>query len=341
MAQRQSQSRDQSQEQVQGRRQRKARLHRVMIQGGLDDLDLQDASLFTPGLIGDSDCPDPDDCVDSDLMLEEEGGSAGDDADAVVDAGPDEDELPDDDEGTLGMSFSDIASGSSRVVLMRLRRTHTGAEAVPCMETRSAKTREALVELQGFIDSVFAQKPESVSKEDWEWLLRPDTFDRNTSEETARTLLLLTRIGIAVSQHFAVRDAYSTTVKNHDARRLRSKFAALPCGTPFNLGLLIRDGRRRGRRGGSASNSELLGLCKVPDGLMLPCLRLILEEERKLGKAKSDHELTGVFGQRLEALGIAISEIDESDVGHLRTRLQHGGVVFPNKRERQRWYSDP
>lgn len=308
-----------SQDRSQSRGQKRTRDMRI----GLDDLDVSEAFDEMPGPEPASQDLGAEDDADGDLMLVDGDDPDADDAVLSVES---EEETP---AAAPGDTRLEELLGARRpVVVLRLQRVGDDLQAQPTLEPRTEAAEQALQALCRFVEGVFRTGRSRLSEDQWDQLLgaRPATWGQR--------LLALAALRVSPSD---------SEVGNYSSRV--GKFAALPDGTPFHLGLLLRDGR--GKKG-SPRPDDRITFEDLPRARQLQLVRQILRDEARGTIPKAQHKALSdadVFQQvlfRLEEDGLQLAVPPDAEwkdkMSRFRENLKKDGLghIFPKAADRDR-----
>jgi len=315
-------SQSQSQNRSQGRGQKRTRDMRI----GLDDLDALEPFDEGPGPeLASQDLGGEDD-ADGDSMLVDMDDY---DADGVALLGESDAETPT--ESSAEVVLDELLGAQRPLVILRLQFAGEEIHAQPTLEPHTEEAAEALQTLCRFVEDVFHAGRSRLNEAQWDQLLglRPATIGQR--------LLALA----------ALRESPSESAAANYSSRL-GKFAALPDGTPFNLCLLLRDGRGKRTRptpGGPPAFEDL------PRARQLQLVRQILRDEatgvipKSQGKALSDAEVFQHVLVRLEGEGLHLAVPRQAEwkdkMSRFRESLKKDGLgdIFPKAADRDRQYA--
>jgi hypothetical protein len=192
--------------------------------------------------------------------------------------------------------------------------------------------RDAVEELLALTENVFQRGREQLTGPEWQALLGlvPAT-------PTVR-LLLLSRIAIVGSDKVPLANTASFQPNNRGLERYAGKLALLPDGLPFSLRLLVKGSAPAQRSRDPEMANHPFGA--LPEAVKLLALRRALAAEAAEGTARTDEDFRALLGQALSDLGLDIPRPFWKHVEMLRSNLTRRGLpdVFPNARQRQRWY---
>lgn len=259
---------------------------------------------------------------EGDDWLEDEPEDDEEDADEATEAGYEETSQ---DDGPLALA--DLLGSRPPRVHVRLVRCASGELRVePCVEGRDEATRAALRDACQKLEYCFTAPAhqKKLNHEDWARLL---------GESPASLLsrfLLLQRLAIGSGQVAEGQKA----AKDVGASHYEARYALLPDGTPFSLGLLLY---------GAESAGRTLMLTDLPAAARLLLIGRALRSEQEGGDALSDFEFGKLLCEAARTLGLGtLSRPTDRQVSTLRnTFLKRMGLahLFPKRNARQEQYT--
>jgi hypothetical protein len=233
-----------------------------------------------------------------------------------------------------GIALTDLLGSRLPVVLFRLVRDGDTVTAQATAAPRSGSAAEALEELRVFLEDRFhSGRQELLEPREWERLLGTEPAP------VLERLLLLGRLAVGSNTHLMLADGtgghVSFTPHDRGLGRYAGKFAALPDGMPFSLGLLVRDGR--GRR---KENSHPFD--RLPEAIKFLGIRQALAAEAVQRTACDDNTFRSQLRDALASLGLVVDKPTEDHVVRFRETLKRHdlGHLFPNARARQKEYDN-
>jgi hypothetical protein len=223
------------------------------------------------------------------------------------------------------------------VVVARLTDGPDGVETRLAVPLRP-RTAEALKGLRDFLQWRFRAGRGRFTDEEWDRLL-----GRGPARPTER-LALLNRLATTGQEAYQGAEGYETTPNDLGLEHYRHKFAALPDGTPFSLGILLSGGasgqKKRARApDASADTADSHPFDQLSAGIRLLALTRALKREREDGWVRADVDFRELLRAEASALtGIPMEAMPTRSVTRLREFLKRNGLaqLFPNAPQRRR-----
>jgi len=217
------------------------------------------------------------------------------------------------------------------VVLVRLVMDGDDIEPQPTLTPRTDNARRMLGNLCDFLCDRFGPAGRALFTDD-EWAALLGHADAPPTHR----LVLLTRLAVTGADAFP-HEGGTATASDLGLEHYARKFAALPDGTAFAVGLLLAGGKSGQKGDGDA------GFDRLPVGVRLLALARALRRERSEGAVWQDREFWALLEAEANALlGTTLPPVPDEQVPRMVTRfrdlLKRHGVahLFPNAPTRKR-----
>lgn len=241
--------------------------------------------------------------------------------------------LPADDESDSHQSWTRRRLLGSRPAVVIVQLTADGDHAVPkpLIVPRTDPSRRMLGNLCDFLRDRFGPVGrEAFSVEDWAALLG------TRAVSPTERLVLLSRLSVAGNHGFA-HESGTATPSDLGLEHYSRKFAALPDGTAFSIGLLLAGGKTGQKRRADRDSDHPFDRLAI--GVRLLALARALRAEAADGWIRKDIDFRVLLRNEAAALlATTMPALPERSVSRLRELLKRRGLerLFPNAPARKR-----
>lgn len=240
------------------------------------------------------------------------------------------------DESDINQSWTRRRLLGSRPAVVIVRLIADGDHAVPklLIEPRTDSSRRMLGNLCDFLRDRFGPAGrEAFTFDEWEALLG------TRAVSPTERLVLLSRLSVAGNHGFA-HDSGTATPSDLGLEHYSRKFAALPDGTAFSIGLLLAGGKTGQKRRADSQADHPFDRLAI--GVRLLALARALRAEAADGWIRKDIDFRVLLrNEAATLLGTTMPALPERSVSRLRELLKRHGLerLFPNAPARKRAFS--